>query len=178
MAQPTPESSAAVITAGTWRVDPVRSEIRFHTRKLGLIPVNGRFDQFEGELHIDDDGTIDGEITIEAASIRTGINKRDAHLRSQDFFHVDEYPQLIFHADHIAIGSSARVIGVLRIRDKDIAIEAPVSIKRSDEVLRVITDFPVDHHAAGLGWAKPGVIRKIMDAHVNLVLVPADPTED
>jgi polyisoprenoid-binding protein YceI len=170
MAHPVPK--AQTIQAGTWQVDPTRSSIRFHSRKLGLIPVNGRFEKFEGNLRIGEDGTAAGEITIEAASIRTGIKKRDQHLRSQDFFHVEEYPELTFAANGIAIGTSTRIVGILTIRDKDIAIDAPVTIERSGADLRLVTAFGIDHHAAGLGWAKPGFIRKIMDAQVKLTLVP------
>ena len=168
------DASAVGIAAGTWRVDPATSKIRFHTRKLGLIPVNGRFEEFGGEVRVDDEGVGRGKVTIETASIATGIKKRDEHLRSKDFFYADEYPESTFVCDSIKFGTSPRVTGTLRIRDKSIPIDTPVTIDGADDAWRLVADFEVDHDAAGLGWTKPGVIRKKMAAHVELTLVPAD----
>jgi polyisoprenoid-binding protein YceI len=164
--------ATATIAPGTWRIDPAGSEVSFHTRKLGLIPVHGSFEEFAGRLGVDTDGTATGEMTIEAASIRTGIKKRDAHLRSEDFFHSDEYPQLVFVSDPVEAGGSPRITGTLRIRDKSLPIDAPARIEVVGEDLRLEADFEVDHDAAGLGWSKPVVLRKTMAAHVALTLVP------
>lgn len=170
-----PKSVVAAIAAGTWRIDPSTSEIGLHTRSLGLIPVNVRFEKFSGEMRIDDVGVGSGQITIETASIKTGIKKRDAHLRTGDFFHTDEYPEATFVSDPTAFDRSSNVTGTLRIRDKAIAVDTPVTIEPAGANWRFIADFEVDHAAAGLGWARPGVTRKPMAAHVELTFVPIEP---
>jgi polyisoprenoid-binding protein YceI len=177
MTSPARQSETTATTAtfapGVWRIDPASSEVGFRTRKLGLIPVRGRFEEFGGQLRVDADGTATGEVTIEAASIRTGIKKRDAHLRTEDFFHSDEYPQLVFVSDPVEAGAAPRITGALRIRDKDLPIDAPARIEAIGESLRLEADFEVDHDAAGFGWSKPGILRKTVAAHVTLTLVPA-----
>jgi polyisoprenoid-binding protein YceI len=73
-----------------------RSELGFLTRMLGLIPVRGRHSGYDGELHINSAGNASGVLRIDAATISTGIKKRDAHLRSTDFFAVERHPHMTF----------------------------------------------------------------------------------
>lgn len=82
----------------TFAVDPSHSRVGFTVRHLGFSKVRGRFEQFEGHLRLDpnDLTTLYAEATVQAASINTNEPKRDAHLRSADFFEVDTYPTLTF----------------------------------------------------------------------------------
>jgi polyisoprenoid-binding protein YceI len=158
--------------SGDWRVDPGRSRVRFHTRAMfGLLPVLGRFERFGGALHVADTGQATGDLRIESASIRTGISKRDGHLRTEDFFHADAYPYLTFKLTGLRTGSDiGEVTGTLGIRGKTLPIRARAAIADADSELQIDARFPVDHDAAGLGWAKPGLIRKVIDADVQLTL--------
>ena len=60
--------------------------------------------------------------------------------------------------------------GTLRIREKALPIRARATVGNAGSELHIEARLPVDHDAAGLGWAKPGLIRKIVDADVKLTL--------
>jgi polyisoprenoid-binding protein YceI len=85
------------LATGSWVLDPVRSSIRFASR-LGIVTVRGRFTRFEATVVLGDDGEAATEAVVYLDSIDTGIAKRDAHLKSADFFDVDHRPTLTFRA--------------------------------------------------------------------------------
>lgn len=81
-----------------WVSDPAHSAVRFSVRHMMFAEVQGQFTQFNAALY-QTNGDFTGariEATIEAASINTANNDRDAHLRSADFFEVEKYPVLTF----------------------------------------------------------------------------------
>jgi polyisoprenoid-binding protein YceI len=161
------------LRSGEWQIDPARSRVHFHTRALGgLFPVRGRFERFDGTLHVDAEERTSGALRIEAASIRTGISLRDAHLRTKDFFHTKEAPQLVFDLDALEPADDGYdVSGALQIRDKSVPIRARAEVEPADSEITIRARFPLDHDAAGLGWAKPGMVPKVVDADVELTLV-------
>ena len=73
--------------AGTWTIDPVHSEVGFSVRHMMVSKVRGKFTKFSGELVTADD-VLASSVTadIDLASIETGAEQRDGHLRSPDFF--------------------------------------------------------------------------------------------
>lgn len=75
----------------TWKIDPAHTDIAFSAKHLMVTTVRGKFDQVEGELVLDeaDPTTSSGEIRVGAASLSTGFEQRDGHLRSADFFDVE-----------------------------------------------------------------------------------------
>ena len=84
--------------ATKWDFDLSHSNIGFSVRHLMISKVNGRFTQWGGTLEIDDQDISRSrlEVTIQAASIDTQDEKRDAHLKSADFFEVEKYPTIEF----------------------------------------------------------------------------------
>ena len=80
------ELAAAPVPAGTWGIDPVHSSIEFQVKHMMIATVKGRFTAFDGTLVASDDGGLTARGTVEVASIDTHEPKRDAHLRSSDFF--------------------------------------------------------------------------------------------
>jgi polyisoprenoid-binding protein YceI len=83
--------------AGTWAIDPVHSEVSFLVRHMMVSKVRGRFDTFEGTIVTTEDplaSTVTA--TVDLASINTGQEQRDAHIRSADFFEVEKYPTMTF----------------------------------------------------------------------------------
>jgi len=164
--------ASRTMPSGDWSVDPARSRVHFHTRAMfGLFPVLGRFERFGGVLHVEDSGQATADLRIESASIRTGINRRDAHLRTEDFLHADAHPYLTFNLTSLSPdGNAHEVTGTLRIREKTLPIRARATVGNAGSELQIEARFPVDHDAAGLGWAKPGLVRKVVDADVKLTL--------
>ena len=77
---------------GRWRIDPTRSSVEFRTRTLwGLATVKGHFERYDGTLDLERSPAI--ELTIDADSLNTKNDFRDRHLRSADFFDVEEPPR-------------------------------------------------------------------------------------
>jgi polyisoprenoid-binding protein YceI len=88
---------AAGLVTGTWVIDPVHSEVAFSVRHLMVSKVKGNFRLFEGAITISQDALQSKvEATIDATSVDTGEPNRDNHLRSQDFFHVENHPKITF----------------------------------------------------------------------------------
>ncbi len=80
---------------GSWTLAADRSSVRFANRTLwGLLTVKGEFTEFAGSGQINADRSVTGRLTIAAASLRTGIAKRDEHLRSADFFDVENSAEI------------------------------------------------------------------------------------
>ena len=108
---------------GVWHIDPSHSAIELSVRHLGLARVRGRFGEFAGTVEIAEDPRDSHvEVEIRTASLDTGDPQRDDHLRSGDFFAVDEYPTATFHStaitplggDRYAVDGELTVRGVTR----------------------------------------------------------------
>jgi len=116
--------------AGTWQIDPTHSGVDFMVTHLMISKVRGRFANVAGSVV--SDGTLDGsriEVEIDAASIDTHEDARDAHLRSADFFNVEQYPKIRFVSTSIkAKGDDEfRVMGDVTIRDVTRPVEMDVT---------------------------------------------------
>jgi polyisoprenoid-binding protein YceI len=81
----------------TYTIDPVHSSVGFSIRHF-VAKVPGRFGSFSGTITVDRENMANNQVeaTIEAASIDTGNQKRDTHLRSADFFEVNRFPTITF----------------------------------------------------------------------------------
>jgi len=81
----------------TYKFDPARSSIGFSVHQF-LGTTHGKFTKFEGKIDIDREHPENSSVTarIDVRSINTGIEKRDNHLRSAEFFAVEKYPEMTF----------------------------------------------------------------------------------
>src|SRR5215216_1188077 len=98
---PSDETAAG---AGTlWEIDPSHSTIGFSIKHMMFATVRGRFGSFRGAIRFDRDRPDDAKVDVEidAASIDTGIKKRDGHLRSADFFDAAVYPTISFRSTRV-----------------------------------------------------------------------------
>jgi polyisoprenoid-binding protein YceI len=85
---------------GDYTIDPIHSSIGFVARHAMVTKVRGNFDEFDGHIHLEaeDPSRSTAKLTIKAASIDTRNADRDAHLRSNDFFAMDEFPEIVFES--------------------------------------------------------------------------------
>jgi polyisoprenoid-binding protein YceI len=96
------ETSTSTIpgyVAGKWSIDPVHSEVGFSVRHMMVSKVRGRFTEFSGEIETGADpadSSVNAEISL--ASINTGAEQRDDHIRSADFFEVETYPTMTYRS--------------------------------------------------------------------------------
>ena len=87
------------LTPGTWNVDAVHSNVAFTVRHLVVAKTRGRFGQFHGTVVIADDPLQSSvEVEIDMASVDTRDEGRDSHLRSPDFFDVEQYPTMTYRS--------------------------------------------------------------------------------
>jgi len=104
----------------TWNIDPAHSVAEFKVKHMMIANVKGQFSKVSGVLVRDEsDPTNDRvEATIEAASIHTRDEQRDAHLKSADFLHAEKFPTLHFKSTGIKVvgGGELSVEGDLTIR--------------------------------------------------------------
>lgn len=105
--------------AQTWAVDPDHTSADFSIRHMAISRVTGSFSQVTGTLLFDKEGrhpeSVD--ITIDVASINTGVDKRDEHLKSPDFFDVKKYPTMTYTSSNITPQGEGRykVVGTLNL---------------------------------------------------------------
>lgn len=102
-----------------WTIDTAHTTVGFVARHMGLSKVRGQFTNFEGEIEGDpgDIGSARGRVQVDMASVETGSPDRDAHLKSADFFDVENYPTMIFETKAISgAGDDYKVVGDLTIK--------------------------------------------------------------
>ncbi len=115
--------------ATIWNIDPAHSAVHFKVRHMMISNVRGEFESFTGKVDFDPENPLATkvDIAIDAASINTREEQRDAHLRSPDFLNAEEYPHLTFKSKRVEVLSDdrARLIGDLTIRDvtREVALD-------------------------------------------------------
>ncbi|NUO46661.1 MAG: hypothetical protein HOV73_23735 [Streptomyces sp.] len=111
-----PARQAELPVPGTWLFDPPHTAIRFIAKHVGMAHVHGRFERFEGGIQVTQE-VADSRVhvRIDASSITTGNNTRDAHLRSADFLDVEHFPYIDFRSTRFAYrgGSKWSLLGTL-----------------------------------------------------------------
>ena len=105
----------------TWTIDSAHSEIYFSVRHMMISNVRGQFQKFSGTIDFDETNPANTTVAvqIDVASLSTGDEKRDAHLKSADFFDAEHYPHLTFHSTRIDVKDKTHAVlyGDLTIRN-------------------------------------------------------------
>lgn len=149
-----------------WEIDPVHSQAVFSVKHLMITTVRGQFNVLRGKLDIDEQQPENSwvEAEVDAASIDTRDEKRDAHLRSPDFFDAEKYPTITFKSTKVeSVGNNEyRVTGNLTMHGvtKEVTFAAEYSGQLKD---------PYGLQRAGLS-AKTTINRKDFDLNWNAVL--------
>lgn len=153
-------SDTTTVDVPTYTVDEAHSSVGFRVRHLGITNVHGQFGEFDSYVHVDPDdlSTLEASAEIRVASIDTGVEKRDGHLKSGDFFDAETYPTMTFRSTEVrnVEGNRFDLVGDLTIRgttrevvldgtfvgsatmgeSRRIAIEASTTINRFDYGLK------------------------------------------
>ncbi len=121
-----------------WIVDKAHSDLTFRVRHMVIARVSGTFAQWDADLRLDPDNleASEIEVSVDTASIDTREAARDTHLRSEDFFHVEEHPRITFKSKRIEKRDDerVRVWGDLTIRSttREIPLDVHYSGRLTD----------------------------------------------
>ncbi|MGO8872568.1 MAG: YceI family protein [Acidimicrobiales bacterium] len=130
---------------GTYAIDPAHTELGFAVRHMAVSKVRGRFSEFEGTLELaEDPADSKATVTIDAASVDTRDENRDAHLRTNDFFDAGNNPTWTFASTGITtVGpTDFKLTGDLTIR----GVTKPVTL---DVSLEGVVKDPYGNHRVG-----------------------------
>ena len=163
--------------AGAWNLAPDRSAITFKIRNMwGLLRVKGRFTEFSGDGQLTGNGAVYGRLDIRAASLRTGIGRRDQHLCSADFFDVERYPEIsvVVTALQPTTGSAAELQASFTVKGNNEPVPLPITVAELDDgSVRISGETKVDRAQFGLGWNKLGVMSATATIAADAIFVRA-----
>jgi polyisoprenoid-binding protein YceI len=156
-----PTTSTSTTSPSLWQVDPSHSLVEFSVRHMMISTVKGRFTGISGTIVdvADDPSKSSVEVEIDPASISTADERRDGHLRSADFFDVDQFPKITFKSTRIE-GSREefKLTGDLTIRDQTRPVTLDVSFNGSGtnpygkEVAGFSGEAKLNRKDFGLNW--------------------------
>ncbi len=162
-AGPPPSGVFSALSADpiTFNIDPVHSSVGFRVRHLGLSRVTGTFGSFQGSFTYDPDNPTNSNasVTVDLNSIDTGVERRDNHLRSADFFDVETYPTMTFEstevravdAEHLEIVGDLTIHGIT----KSVVFEAEflgMAPRRGGQTSAFEATARVNRHDFDLTW--------------------------
>ncbi len=165
-------------TAGVWNMVPDRSTFVFKVKNFwGLLNVKGRFADANGDGQITGKGAVFGRLDILVTSLRTGIRRRDEHLRSVDFFDAEHHPQIsvVVTAVTPSTGNRADLRASFTIKGHSAPLTLPVRIiVLPDGSVRITGQIKIDRAQFGLGWNRLGMVGKTATASADAVFVRAE----
>jgi len=156
-------AAAANADSAEWALDASHSHVGFTVSHLVVSSVNGRFKEFSGKTTLDEADLTKSsvDLTIKVNSINTDDEKRDAHLKSPDFFDTAKYPEIKFHSTKIVRGGKQfKVTGDLTIRDvtKSVTLDGtlskPIKSPWGKEVRGAKFEGKIKRGDFGLKWNK------------------------
>ena len=137
-----------------FRIQPEASELTFHATSR-LMNADGRFSRFAGDVAVDpaDLKTARVTVSVEAASLDTGIARRDRHLRSEDFFQVEKFPAITFESLRVE-GAGRRLLVVGRLTQRGVTreVRVPVDVSVAGKRLEARGQFDVKRTDHGMTY--------------------------
>lgn len=160
-------------TIERWTVDPDRTTVEFEVEHLwGLHTVRGHFGRFDGSYAVGSAGdTI--WLTIDAASVDTGNAMRDKHLRSADFFDVDQHPYVRFTSTRVTgLGNGhVHVSGELEAAGTPVPVAFDASVRIVQDELELEATATVDQRRFGMSRGPFRNVRSPAKLHVKTRLL-------
>ena len=121
---------AQELKPGTWKIDPAHSIVGFSVRHMMVSKVRGRFEKFDATLTVPEDPMQSSiEATIDSGSINTDNTDRDAHIRSSDFFSVEDHPEFTFRSTG------------LEAKGEDFVLKGDLTIKGNTHPIELALEF-------------------------------------
>lgn len=145
-----------------WDIDTAHSTIEFIAKHMMVTNVRGRFTNFSGDAHLDEEHPEQSrvDVTIDLASLTTGAEARDNHLRSADFFDVAEYPTATFHStkverrgeDRLLVTGDLTIRGITKPVTLDVTVEGKFKDMQGKERYGFSASTSFSRKEFGLEW--------------------------
>jgi len=142
-------------------IDATHSAVEFSVKHLMITTVKGRFGQLEGTVTKGEDGWA-AEVSIDAASVDTRVQQRDDHLRSPDFFDVENHPKITFRStsvgrfsapgDSFSVTGELTILGTTRPVTLDVTYNGAGKDPWGGERLSFDASAKIDRRDFGLTW--------------------------
>jgi len=155
--------------AETYQIDAVHSSVLFRAKHLGVAYFYGRFNDFSGNISIDeaDMSKSKVEFEVKTASVDTANDKRDQHLRSQDFFSVKQFPVITFKSTKVStkageenmleVTGDFALHGVKKSITVDVEVTGKTNFPQVGEVMGFHSVFDIKRSEYGFDFAMDGV---------------------
>jgi polyisoprenoid-binding protein YceI len=180
--------ASLLIPTGRWTLDREASGVLFVARQMGLFGVRGRFHDFDATLDVGSTlADLEVAAVVDLSSVDTNNAKRDAHLRSRDFFDVEQHPTMVFRSTAVGdedgaywVGGDLTIGNVHRPVMLDVAFNG-LSQSRVDRSLRAsfVATGQVRRRDFGLEAAKFVVHNKVeFELDMHFVACPSERSEE
>lgn len=160
---------------GGWQLDPGRTDLAFRSPTFwGLAKVKGSFGEVEGSGEATAPNLISGHLEVHAASVDTGIRKRDEHLRSADFFDVEKHPTITVDVTSAGLSDADTVHLHVQVTIKGVAklFDLPVRVTTLDDgALRLATATTLNRRDFGVDGNLLGMMADTTDVEATAVFV-------
>jgi polyisoprenoid-binding protein YceI len=149
-----------VPVTGDWAIDPGHAEVAFVGRHFMMTKVRGRFTEVRGTIRLADrpvDSVVD--VTIGTASVHSGAQDRDDHLRSPDFFDVERFPEATFRSTSVdqsgrraSVTGDLTIVGVTRPVVLDVEFQGALADLSGDKRAVFSASTEINREDWGLTW--------------------------
>jgi len=151
-------TASIVFAADTYTIDPAHTSFGFTVKHMMISNVPGEFDKFDGQIIYSptDLANSKANVSIDVSSINTRIDKRDAHLKSPDFFDAAKFPTITFVSTQFTPTS---IIGDLTMKGVTKQITIPVTIsgpvnEMGHQAIGITGSVTINRQDYGVNWNK------------------------
>jgi len=143
--------------AGRWLLDTRASRVEFRVRHFwGAVTVRGWFERLDGEGVVGPDGKVSGQLVMDAASLDTKNKQRDRHLRSGDFFDVQDHPRVVVAVSRAELTHGAQLAAEGELEAA--GVREPLSftaevVDASPDAVTLKAELTVDRSRFGMTWS-------------------------
>jgi polyisoprenoid-binding protein YceI len=163
-------------TPSSWVLDAGRSTVGFRAPTFwGLMKVKGTFSGLQGGGELTGAHDVSGQLGIGVASVKTGIAKRDEHLRSVDFFDVEKFPTInvTVHGGVVTGPDTLELNATLTIKDVERQINLPAKVTTLDDgAVRIATQAEVNRSELTVDGNMMGMMGDIAHISADAVFTP------
>jgi polyisoprenoid-binding protein YceI len=147
----------------SWKIDPLHSAAQFSVRHMMISTVRGEITGITGSVTYDPQHPSEASVqaTLDCSTINTGVAKRDAQLKSADFFDVTRYPLMKFQSKRVEVAGSGKlkIVGDLTINasTNEVTLEvegptAPIRDPRGNEKIGLTASTQISRKTFGITW--------------------------